>query len=341
MSRSRAVARVVQGQGLFVMLVLIVVVFATQSGVFLTWDNFFTIGGAAAPLGIMAISQTYVIIAGGFDVSVGAVVAMSGVIIAELAGVGVDPWLGIAAGVVCGLLIGFANGLLVLQLKVNALIATLGTMSIVSGLAYVIIPTNEIINSRSASFAFLGNGYVGPVPFSMILMVVVAVVALVFERWTVVGRRVYAIGGNVEAARLSGVRVKSIPWVLYAVSGASGGLAGAIITSQLSSASPSVGSDYLLSVVTAVILGGASLAGGSGSVVGTIIAVAILGTLDGGFALLGFQSYIQTMALGAALIIAVLLQRASQIAGARGTRPTPTTSTTVVPSDSDADGGEG
>jgi ribose transport system permease protein len=320
MKRRRSLGGFIQGQGLILMLVIIVVFFATQSDVFLTWDNFFTIGGTSAGLGIMAVAQTYVIIAKQFDVSVGAVVAMSGVVIAKLVSSGANPWIGLVAAIVAAILIGLLNGFFVLIMGVNPLITTLGTMSIFSGLAFTIIPTNQVIEISSPSFNFLGNGYIGPVPFPMILLLVAVAVAFVFERRTIAGRQVYAIGANLEAARLSGIRVKLIPWSLFVVSSVSGAIAGAIITSQLSSASPAVGESFLLSVVTAVILGGASLAGGSGSVVGTLIAVAILGTLDGGFALMGLPSYVQTMALGAALIAAVLLQQASHLANNRELR---------------------
>jgi ribose transport system permease protein len=127
-----------------------------------------------------------------------------------------------------------------------------------------------------------------------------------------VGRSIYAIGSNSEAARLAGIRVKQVPFVLYVVSSLSAGVAGIIVTAQLASASPQVGSSYLLTVVTAVILGGASLSGGRGSVLGTVVSVAILGVLQSGFALLSLSSYVQTVALGAALILAVLIDQVSQ-----------------------------
>lgn len=300
-----------QSQGLLAMLIGLIVTFSLLSPYFLQVDNFLNVGSGAAALGIMAVAQTYLIIAGGFDVSVGSVVALTGVVIGLLVGDGVNVWLASLAGLGVGAGVGAINGFIVVRLGVNPLITTLGTLSIFSGLAFTISGGSTLIVA-DADFGFLGSGDILGIPFCLLLLVALASVALWIERCTRTGRAIYAIGGNHEAARLAGLRTDWIPFMLYVISGLSGALAGIIITSQLAASSPQVGQTFLLSVVTAVILGGASLSGGRGSVIGTLVAVFILGILQNGFALLQLSSYVQTMAIGFALIVAVLLDQATR-----------------------------
>jgi ribose transport system permease protein len=304
----QTVRRVLQGQGLLLMLLVLVVIFSVTSPYFFNTQNFFTISGGVSVLGIMAIAQTFLIISGGVDVSVGSTVALSGVIVGlgELHGMNI--WIAALLAVLAGAGIGAINGVIVVQMKINPLITTLGTLSIFSGLAFLISSGQTLIVSNS-QFTYLGAGYVGSVPFSFVIFLVLFAMCLFVERFTPLGRTIYAIGGNIEASRLAGLRVKMLPFLMYVASGLSAGIAGVIICSQLNASSPEVGATYLLSVVTAVILGGASLAGGRGSLVGTLIAIFILGVLQNGFALLQFSSYAQTVALGVALIIAVLLDQ--------------------------------
>jgi len=300
--------RRIQGQGLVLVLLILIAFFTSQSRYFLTPQNFFSIGSVASALGIMAVAQTFLIISGGFDLSVGSVVALTGVVIGVLFqnGAGMDIWLSVLVALLMGLMVGVVNGVVVVGLRINALITTLGTLSIFSGLAFLITAGKTLIIT-SPSFQFLGSGYVGPVPVSLIIFAIVAGIGVFVARYTGLGRAIFAIGGNPEAARLSGIEVRRVQFGLFVASGLLAGLAGILVTAQLGAASPQVGETYTLSVVTAVILGGTSLAGGRGSVVGTILAVTILTVLQNGFALLQFSSYVQTMALGIVLILAVLL----------------------------------
>ncbi len=300
-----------QRQGLFVMLLVLVAIMWWKSPYFMTASNILAIGSQVGALGIMAMAQTALIVSGGFDVSVGSGVAMCGVVLGVLYAHGWNIWIATGIAVVTGAAIGAVNGLVVVVLKVNALITTLGTLSIFSGLAYI-MTSGQTLTVDNESFAFLGIGQVIGLPFPLALFIVVLAIALVVERYTKAGRTYYAIGGNLEAARLAGLRVKLNSFVLYVVSGLSAGIAGVLITAQLAASSPQVGANYNLSVVTAVILGGASLAGGRGSAFGTLIAVLILGVLQNGFALLQLSAFVQTMALGIALIIAVLLDQTTR-----------------------------
>ncbi len=307
------VGRLIQGQGLILMLVVVIAVFAVQSKYFLTWNNFFNIGASSAVLGILAVPQTYLIVSGGFDVSVGSVVALTGVLIGYVSQTHHQTfWVALIVALLASALVGVVNGFFVVFLRINPLITTLGTSSLFAGLAFTLLPEGITLDVHSRFFDYVGNGQIGGrMPFPMLLFLVLAVAALLIERFTVLGRAIYAIGGNPQAARLAGLRVNLIPFGLYVASGLSAGVAGVITASQLSSATPSIGQSYLLSVVTAVVLGGASLAGGRGSIIGTFIAVVILGILEGGFALVGYSSYAQTTALGVALLVAVVLQRVS------------------------------
>jgi ribose transport system permease protein len=305
------IARTLRGQGLAVMLIALVIIFATQNQNFFTLSNLWVILGSSAVLGLMAFPQTFLIISGGFDVSVGSVVSLSSVVVGSVAAAGVSPWLGAGIALLVSIAIGALNAVVVIILNVNPLITTLGSLSIIQGLAYVVANAQTFLISDTG-FQFVGSGTWGPVPFPLVLMVIAFLVALFLQRFTRFGRSVFAIGSNLDAARLSGIRIRAVPFVLYMATAAAGGLGGIILVSQLAAASADVGMSYQLSVVTAVILGGASLAGGRGSVVGTLIAVLILGVLQNGFAIIGLSAYLQTIALGSALIVAVLLDQTAR-----------------------------
>jgi len=310
-------AGLAQGQGLLVILGLLILFFALTSPYFFTADNLLLIGSTAAALGIMAVFQTYLIVSGGVDLSVGATLALTGVAIGLMVEQGVNVWVAAAASLLIGILVGLVNGLLAVKMKINSLIVSLGTLSFVTGLAVWLSNSRTLIVSEPG-FDFIGSGRILGVPFSLVLFAVLAVVAFYIERRTVIGRSIYAIGGNPQAARLSGIKVDRVQISLYTLSGLSASIAGVMVCSQLNAGSPQVGANFLLSVVTAVILGGTSLAGGIGSVRGTVIAVFVLQVMQNGFALLGYSSSIQTMALGVVLIVAVMLDQVTR--RARGLR---------------------
>lgn len=301
----------VRRQGLLVVLILVVLYFSLASPYFLSQSNMLNIGALSAALGIMALSQTFLVISRGIDISVGSVVALSGVLFGVLLADGVNIWLAAVGALAVGAGVGAVNGLLVVRLRVDPLVATLGTLSIFGGLAYM-VSGSQTLFIDDVAFSFLGTGRIFGIPFQLLLFAVLFAVFLFIERRATIGRNIYATGGNLEAARLAGLRVDLTRFLLYVASGLSAALSGLILTSQLSATSAQVGAPYLLSVVTAVILGGASLAGGRGTVVGTLIAVAILGVLQNGFALLGMSSFAQQVALGALLILAVLLDQAGK-----------------------------
>ncbi|MEI7930132.1 MAG: ABC transporter permease [Actinomycetes bacterium] len=309
--KGRDFGSVLRSQGLLLMLILMVIFFRIQDPeYFLTFDNAITILVGATALGIMASAQTPLIISGGIDVSVGSVVALTTVVVGKLLATGMASWLVVLISILIGTSIGLLNGFIVVQLGVNPFITTLGTMSFFSGLSFI-LSAGQTVSIRDHLFDWFLYTKVLKIPVLVIIVVFVMALAYFVERKTVVGRNIFAIGGNREAARLSGISTKMLPLGLYVVSSLSAALAGVVLVCQLGSASPQLGTSYLLSVVTAVILGGTSLAGGRGSIAGTAIAVGILATLSNGFAHLQLPSYGQTTALGAALIIAVLVDQTS------------------------------
>ena len=294
-----------QSQGLLLILAGLVLFFSFRSPFFFATSNLFNVAASSTVLAIMAAPQTFLIVSGGFDVSVGATIAISTVSLGLLLEAGVPMAAAIAVVLVIGLAVGATNASLVVLLKVNPLIATLGTMSIFTGLAHF-LSSGQTDVVRSSFLRWVTSTKVGVVPFLVFLFLGVYVISVVLERRTVLGRWIYAIGGNAEAARLAGLPIRRVQFALYIASGLSAAVGGVLLTGILQAASPRVGATFLLSVVTAVILGGASLSGGRGTIIGTLLAVAILGVLQNGFSLLLLPSSVQTIALGVALITAVV-----------------------------------
>ena len=288
--------------------VLLLLVFALLSPYFLTIGNLSTIGTNMAFIGLMAAAGTPLIIAGGLDLSVAAVAGLAGVLVALLAAFGLNIWLACLAALLVGSALGFGNGLIVTRLGLNPFIVTLGTMSIISGLAMVL--TGGLSKPLFIpAFNWLGSGRVLGVPFPVLLTLVVFLLLWLVLARTPFGRHVYATGGNPEASALLGVPVRRVQMVFYALSGLSGAAAGIILAAMLGAAAPNAAGQHLLTIVAAIILGGTSLFGGRGSVWGTLIAVLILGTLANGLTLLNVSSFWQDVTRGVVLLLAVGLDQ--------------------------------
>lgn len=297
--------------GILMVLIVLVLLMAAIAPNFNRVDNLLNIARAISINAILAAGMTVVILTGGIDLSVGSTIAVSGVVavIAAIAGVPapVAVLLGMGVGALCGLV----NGWLTAYLALAPFIVTLGTMTFLRGLAYTITNGQPIVSS-GLNFRDLGNGYVGPIPVPVIVMVVVyAVVWFVLER-TRYGRHVYAVGGNAEAAKLAGVRVKRVITSVYVLAGACAGLAGVIFSARVISAQPTAGTGYELDAIAAVVLGGTSLAGGRGRIVGTLIGSVILGVLSTGLILLNVQFFTQLLIKGVVIILAVAIDSLKQ-----------------------------
>jgi ribose transport system permease protein len=290
---------------LVVVLVVMCVIFGVLSPFFWTPTNLLNIGQTLASVGIVAIGMTLVIISGGIDLSVGSVAALTSVTTSLLwTGAGLPLWLAVLLAVICGLLAGAANGLLITRLKVNPLITTLATFSIVRGLAFVISngQTNQINND---AFKFLGRGAIGGIPFSLILMAALYLLFWYILRSTHFGRSIFAIGGSPEAARLAGIPINRNLLLVYLIGGLLAAVVGILISSQLAQSAPRAAVGLELSAIAAVVLGGTSLSGGKGSLLGTLLGVLLLRILDNGLILLNVSSFYQEVASGLVLLIAV------------------------------------
>jgi ribose/xylose/arabinose/galactoside ABC-type transport system permease subunit len=317
---------------LFILFVLMAV-FSVMSDRFLTWDNMQNVTRSTSTVVIVGSAVTLVMIARGLDLSVGSVLAACGVLAAFLSAGGLSLWLSYLVAILLGTAFGALNGLLVVGFKVTPIIATLGTLNIARGMAYLITPS-AILVGLPDDWSALGTSSWGGVP---VPVVIAAVVALFFG-WllgrTVFGRHVYAIGGNEETARLSGVNVKRVLFSVYLMSGVATGLAAVVLTSRLGSGDPNIGIGFEFEVIVAVILGGTSLAGGEGRIAGTIVGALIVGFLGNGLNLVGVEPFWQYVAQGVALIAAVILDRL-----ARHERAEASTRDTSADSTGNTDGG--
>jgi len=279
-----------------------------SSPFFFTQQNLLTAASVISVLGVMAVAETLLVISGEIDISIGSVMASTSVLMGVMVGQGLNVWLTAVIGLLFAAGVGVVNGIITVYFKINSLVTTLGTYSIFLGVAYAISNT-ATVSIGGSGFQVLGSGKVGSIPVPVFFFLGLWLIGLLVARFTALGRHIYATGDSYDAAVRSGIQANMLRMGLFIATALSAGLAGVITTSELGSAAPQIGDPYLLSVVTAVILGGASLRGGRGTMLGTLVAVAILGVLQNGFALLQFSTYLEDTVLGSLLIIAVLTDR--------------------------------
>lgn len=286
-------------------LALLFTYLSIASDAFLTRVNLLNILDQWAPVGIMACASTLVIIAGGFDLSVGATYALSGVVAAKIAQDG-NVFLGLVAGVLAGLFIGLANGVIVNKARINPFMGTLASSLIVRGLA-TSISGGVIVVVTAVSFPVLGRGELFDVSYATYIWLAFALALGFLLHKTVFGAAVYAVGGNATAARMSGIRVGLVRGMTYVLSGVSAGVAGVIAVSLAGSGQAGVGVGLELSVIAAVVVGGTSILGGEGAIWRAVIGVLIIALIGNGFNLLGVPATYQSMAQGAIILLAVAL----------------------------------
>jgi ribose transport system permease protein len=287
-----------------------------KTSVFLSANNLRNVSDQTAVIAIIAIGMTMVILTGGIDLSVGSLIALSAVVTAWL----IRAWGGTSASggtmlaaslvaiAVCGL-VGLFSGLMITQFKIPPFIATLAMMQVASGAAFI-VAQGQSINAIPASFIWLGRGAnLASLPNSVVLMLLLYVAAHIFMNRTRSGRYIYAVGGNPEASRLSGIRTKRTLLFVYVVSGLCAGLGGVITASQLNAGSPTYGQAYELYVIASVVVGGTSLVGGEGFIFGTLIGAFIIAVIRNGMNLTNVEPYTQKVALGLVILGAVLLDR--------------------------------
>jgi len=293
---------------LLIALIVLVTIFGfLRADVFFSTRNILNIGLGVAILGVLAISQTTVIVSGGIDISVGAIVGLTTVATAMTIQMTESAGLGLVAGVLIGAVAGLFNGLLITYGRVNAIIVTLGTMAIFRGVAFI-LSDGQSISIFNSTIRWLGIGRVLGVPMPIWILLLVAIVFWIFLHKSIPGRNLYAIGGNPVVARLSGMNLNRYRVGMYILSGAVAGIGGILLAARTGSGQPISGSQGLeLEAITAAFLGGCALQGGKGTIIGALLGVAIIGILNNGMILTAVPTFYQMLAKGTLLILAVLV----------------------------------
>ncbi len=295
--------------GTLIGLLVLVLVLWILTPHFLTVSNLLNVAQQTSINAIIAVGLTFVIITAGIDLSVGSIVAFSGVVLASALQAAVPLPIALVIGLAVGSLSGLLNGVLITYGRLPPFISTLGMMSVARGSA-LLYTGGRPISGFSPGFRYLATGEVWHIPVPVILMVLIYLIAHIVLTRTKFGRYVYAIGGNEEAAVLSGVNVKFHKAAVYALSGLLSGMAAIILTARLNSAQPIAGIMYELDAIAATVIGGTSLMGGEGRIIGTLIGALIMGVLRNGLNLFGVSSFIQQTVIGAVIIFAVLMDMA-------------------------------
>ena len=293
-------------------LVILVAVVSVLSPSFLTTKNIFNVLRQTSVNAIIAAGMTFVILTGGIDLSVGSILAISGAVCASMLVSGTNIVIAVLVALVIGGAVGFLNGFVIAKGKLQPFIATLATMTVLRGLTLVFTDGKPItLGSGDLAVAFgkIGGGSILGIPTPALIMIAVFLICGYVLNKTVIGRHVYALGSNENAAKLSGLNTDKIKIAVYTVSGILAAVAGIIITSRLFSAQPTAGEGYELDAIAAVVLGGTSLTGGKGKISKTIVGALIIGILSNALNLLDVSSYYQMMVKGVVILIAVLLDR--------------------------------
>ena len=290
-------------------LIVVFVVLSIVAPSFLTADNLFNLGSQTSVNAVMAVGVTLVIITGGIDLSVGSVAALSGVVgVMLMAQYGFNPLLGVLGGLAIGALAGLINGLLVSVVGLPPFIATLGMLSVGRGLVLIVTGAVAVFGAPE-SFRLLGQGVINAIPIPVVLIAVVAVAGHLVLTRTKLGRYAYVMGSNMEAARLSGVPVKKYTTAVYVLSGALAGLGGMIAASRINSGQPNFGEGLELDVIAAVVIGGASLFGGRGTVLGSLIGAFLVAVIRNGAVQLNIGTFYQNVLIGVIIWLAVWWDR--------------------------------
>lgn len=303
--------------GVLAALLLMCIIMSIASPYFLGVNNIFNVMRNMSTIGIMAIGMTMIIVTAGIDLSVGSMLAVTAIVMARLMFHGVPTFPAVLAGFATGAILGATNGLLITRLNLTPFIPTLGMLSIARGMTVWFatglkgsVASN--ISVKDPFVEFIGGGYLGPIPMPVIIMFVLVFLSSFFLRRTVLGRQIYAIGSNEEAAMLSGVKVKRVKLFVYTLMGLLCALSGIMTAGLLSTAATNSGSGNELDVIAAVVIGGASLQGGKGTVWGAIIGAAIMSVLRNSFVLLHLPGFVQTISIGVVIILAVSIDSRKQ-----------------------------
>lgn len=299
-----------QNLGTILALIILMIFVSILNPAFLQSNNLLNLMRQLIINGFIALGMTFVILTGGIDLSVGSTLALTSAIFAGLLQNGMNTGLAILIALVLGLVLGLLNGILITKGKLAPFIVTLATMTIFRGLTLVYTDGRPIAGPRdNFAFKFLGKGQFLGIPFQVILFILAFLVLWMILNKTVLGRKIYAVGGNEKASFISGINIDKVKIWVYVISSLMAVLSGLVLTSRLNSAQPTAGAAYEMDAIAAVVLGGTSMTGGSGSLTGTLIGILILGVLNNGLNLLGVSSFYQQIVKGIVILIAVLIDR--------------------------------
>lgn len=299
-----------QNLGTIAALIILIVFVSVLNPAFLQVNNLLNLMRQLIINGFIALGMTFVILTGGIDLSVGSTLAFTSAIFAGLLQNGMNTGLAIVITLALGLCLGLINGLLITKGKLAPFIVTLATMTIFRGLTLVYMDGRPISGPKdNFAFQFLGKGQVFGIPFQVILFLIVYIVLSTLLNKTSHGRKIFAVGGNEKASFISGIKIDKVKVLVYVISALMAVISGLVLTSRLNSAQPTAGSAYEMDAIAAVVLGGTSMTGGSGSLTGTLIGILILGVLNNGLNLLGVSSFYQQIVKGVVILIAVLIDR--------------------------------
>lgn len=306
MTKNRDMKKSLREFGLVFVILFIVILMSFLSPVFMTKNNIMNIIRQISINGILAVGMTYIILTGGIDLSVGSLVAITSVICGSLLEKGMHWLLACLIGISVVIIFGFLNGYLVAYVGFQPFIATLATMTIGRGFAKV-YSDGRPYTIKDPSFIAIGQGYFLGIPIPIILLVIVCILGLVILNMTTFGRYVYAIGGNKNAAKLSGVRTRKVELFVYVLSSICAGIVGLILSARISSGQPTAGEGFEMDAIAATAIGGTSMNGGTGTLRGTILGFLILGLLSNSMNLMNINSFYQSIVKGCIIIIAVFL----------------------------------
>ncbi len=308
---SKKVIDFIGEQGFILIFILWCVILSFTTKSFATTDNLFTILRQATIIGIIAIGEHLIVLLGTMDVSLAAAVSLTGVAMAAaLVNFNIPPVLAALIGMVIGALVGLINGLIITRLKINPIITTLGMMSVLEGLAFIYTQGKTVYGDSIESIKFLSRGRIfNLIPVPVIILFVLYILAYFVLRKTVFGARIFAVGNNEKAAWLAGINVNNIKLLTFITSGVLAAIAGIMQVARQGTATGGMGSDFLFPVLTAVVLGGASLQGGRGKIFNTLIAAVFLTTITNGMILLGVSIYAQRIVSGVILVAALSLDQ--------------------------------
>ena len=295
----------IRKHGIFYVCIAVFIFFAITSDAFLTKNNLMNVVRQVSMLGITAVGMTCVILTSGIDLTVGSILGLTGTVCAKLmVEAGMYPAAAVVAALIIAMLCGALSAFLITTVRIPPLIATLGLMGTLRGVTYILCGGLPIYGFTKA-FKVIGQGYIGIIPVPVIIMIFIFIIGHLFLNRSKYGRYIYGLGGNEEAARLSGVNVRGMKYLTYMFSALCSGIAGIVMLSRLFSAQPTTGDGFEMNVITAVVLGGISIAGGEGKLSGVVAGVLIIGILTNGMILLNIDSYWQMVVQGIVLLAAV------------------------------------